>query len=100
MKNDQWFEPGEKVARVCMGWDLGLTSLQFGPIHEDVDFGMVLCVKECIAQKTTTGIQTNGVSFVGINYPYYFRAACFRRVEEIKLCIAAVKKAKEPVKQL
>ncbi len=90
--NDQWFEPGDKVMRVALASLLGLPVTDLGPQRE-TDFGRVLCVERCwrVAGQ-------NWVTFVGVpngpNEAWY--ACCFRKVSEIKLCVSAVNRKREP----
>jgi hypothetical protein len=89
--NDQWFEPGDKVMRVSYPEDIGLVATGYRPI--ETHFGKVLCVDDC-----WTGNGFSAVSFVGVPDPWDrgFYACCFRKVEEIKLCVRAAEKFSQP----
>jgi hypothetical protein len=95
MKNDQWFEPGDKVVRV-------MTRAEFlaivGKVPKTgalkIEWGTVYCVEYC-----WRGTRMNLVRLVGIpntirkngevrGYP----AIAFRKVEEVQLCVRAVQK--------
>lgn len=91
--DDQWFEPGDKVMRVAWAEDLGICVQYVG---SDPPFGEVLCVSEVGVAPNS---KMNWVRFLGVplNAPgAYWLARCFRKVEEIKLCINAVRKQGEP----
>lgn len=95
MKNDQWFQPGDKVMRVCCFDDVtGRQSCH--PLVPETDFGKTLCV-----ESVCKGPRGNRVFFVGIQSlsGIGWLAACFRKVEEIKLCAAALKVIKAPQPQ-
>lgn len=81
MKNDQWFEPGDKVMRVASA----------PIIMPETDFGIVLCVDRC---EYISSRSYSRVFFVGIPSPtgYGHLANNFRKVEEIQLCVRAAKK--------
>jgi hypothetical protein len=87
--NDQWFQPGDKVMRVAFAaWDFGLPTegVDYPP---ETEKGKVLCVAAC-----TTHGKYNFVRFVGVVGFYY--ACCFRKIEEIKLCVRAAEKFHQP----
>lgn len=90
--NDQWFEPGDKVMQVMSTAELGRpTSGRGGSLR-----GKVLCVLQCWANWRGYNV----VAFVGIPDDGRGRyAACFRRVEEIRLCVRAAERMGEPVTQ-
>lgn len=96
--NDQWFEPGQKVMRVSDNLASDCTKL--GLPYDSPEFGEVLCVTEC-----WSAWDINHVSFVGYPATYDlgqkigFWTNNFRKVEEIKLCVEALKKAKPREKQ-
>lgn len=94
MNNDQWFEPSQKVVRVTTADVLGLTAN--GILVPETDFGHVLCVERC-----WSSLWGNLVRFVGVEMPdgAGFYACCFRRVEEIQLCVMAARKCGEPQEQ-
>lgn len=92
MKNDQWFEPGDKVMRVGSGNTPGAEIVPFEPKLKP-SFNQVFCVSACWKGKLS-----NLVDFVGSDGPFFkgnlrvgWPARHFRKVDEIKLCIAAVK---------
>lgn len=89
---DQWFEPGDKVCRVSEAGKLGL-SWAVRHSH-DTSYGRVLCVEDC--WQGCDGL--NRLIFVGVprnpeNAVWY--ACCFRRIEEIQLCVRAAEKFKQ-----
>ena len=86
--NDQWFEPGQKVMRVAV--DRPIPSMKNW--DERVGFGEVFCVSIFLEDKGF-----NWIELVGFDDIYL--ASNFRKVEEIKLCVEALKKAKAPAKQ-
>jgi hypothetical protein len=90
--NDQWFEPGDKVTRVSRAIDLGMTPPPSIPRINGTGYGRILCVERC-----STSTYGNLVRFVGITH--YAKggclARCFRKVEEIRLCVEALEKAKQ-----
>ncbi len=92
MKQDYWFEPGDKVMRVCFAQDLGFSSGL--PLTPETDFGRILCVDHCEALTNS-----NRVWFVGIvgKGGYGWVTSCFRKVDEIRLCVKAAQKVGEPV---
>ncbi len=101
--NDQWFEPGDKVMRVATSseavgdirghwWYEKDDAPKSGP-----QFGRVYCVEDF-----WEGPRFNVVMLVGFggwryhgSFKVGWAASCFRKVEEIKLCVEAVKKSKE-----
>lgn len=96
-KNDQWFEPGDKVMRVRL-----TSGLPHAVTSKDsllVEFGKVYCVERCWLFK----YGYNVVTFVGLPHVYNpsgspkgWVASNFRRVEEIQLCVNAAKKTQQP----
>lgn len=83
--NDQWFEPGDKVMRVAYAEELGLPSN--GRRLPETEFGKILCVSYCtVFEGYTVG------HFVGIEG--FEHTDCFRKVEEIRLCVDALKHSK------
>lgn len=88
--SEQFFQPGDKVMRVAT-----ISRRPVGPEYAPKrvpQFGEILCVEDCWG--TTIG---NQVMFAGFGGPYFFngrktgwQAEAFRKVEEIKLCLAAV----------
>lgn len=101
MQNDQWFSPGDKVMRVSRGNPFRLGF--FAPAPKDAVEGEVYCVSAC--WQSDHG--WNLVTFVGFPREFYangvekgFLAINFRRVEEIKLCINAIKHTKQPQTEL
>lgn len=94
MKQDYWFEPGDKVMRVAYGPEV-VKFPSWQKLPPNSEKGKVLCVHSCWQEVDGW----NRVLFVGI--PIVpgsgFLAACFRRVEEIKLCVKAAQKVGEPV---
>lgn len=100
MKDDQWFNVGDKVTRVVTDAEF-IAKIGEIPFHSGVrtNFGTVYCVSKC-----WIGKRMNLVSFVGIpnsvmpngmsrGYP----AIAFRRVSEIQLCVRAAEHFKKPV---
>lgn len=99
MRNDVYFSPGDKVMRV---------SSESGPITVECrngspQFGVVYCVEDFYE-----GPQFNVVMLVGFGgwvwvpgykHPAGWRATAFRKVEEIKLCVEAIKRTEAPVAQ-
>lgn len=81
--NDQWFEPGDKVMRVRD------SSAPEGNPH--TPFGKVFCVEKCWALHGH-----NVMTLVGIDPSPYKRYSTekFRKVEEIRLCVDALKHSK------
>lgn len=95
MKNDQWFSPGDRVMRVSSAAALGFPYRAKIP---ESGFGKILCVAGC--WQTASG--WNAVKFVGVlnsSPDIGFLAACFRRVEEIRLCVEAAKRMRQPVEE-
>jgi hypothetical protein len=94
--NEQWFQPGDKVMRIAYAADLGLNSANVA-VNPATDFGIVLCVEHCWRPRLAP---CNAVDFVGVfpksNESRGFAAACFRKVEEIKLCVRAAEKFHQP----
>jgi hypothetical protein len=90
--NDQWFEPNTKVIRVARATDFGVFSTTPSPLP-GTEFGKVLCVRFCHAAPLG-----NGVFFVGVDHISNVGclARCFRRVEEIQLCVRAAEKFRQP----
>lgn len=92
MKNDQWFEPGDKVMRVCDVEDSGFPE----GLAKSPPYGEVLCVVDFCEQD-----DGNLCLFAG--YPmtiydgkeWWETAACYRKVEEIRLCVKAAQAIKE-----
>lgn len=87
--NDQWFEAGDKVMRVS-NWNPG--GLVDG--SKEKPFGHIFCVEYSF--QSCVGM--NGVKFVGVQIPAL--ASNFRRIEEIKLCVEAAAKMKQPKKNV
>jgi hypothetical protein len=99
--DDQYFQPGDKVMRVALSWQIpGLKVRPDASLDPRTDFGRVLCVSHCCKRPRMAG---NRVFFVGIEGrrrpAQGWCAACFRKVDEIKLCVAAVKRKESPVEQ-
>lgn len=90
---EQWFEPGDKVMRVAYLEDIFPDKKSCGS-HPQSGFGIVLCVASCWAGEDGW----NRVLFIGIaTHPgKRWLAACFRRVEEIQLCIRAAEALRVP----
>jgi hypothetical protein len=95
VNNDQWFQPGDKVIRVA--------SICHNPGRRHPggapQFGKVYVIRDC----WTCEHGYNRVSVVGFSegtnsggFRAGWVATNFRKVEEIRLCIEAVKKAKAP----
>jgi hypothetical protein len=94
--DDQYFQPGDKVMRVAYAGQFPGARVRPGStINNLTDFGRVLCVEACWLHPRIG----NRVLFVGIppREPLAWRAACFRKVDEIKLCVAAVKHKETPI---
>lgn len=92
MKNDQWFEPGNKVMRVsCVHPKTGVAA-ENG--LDRIPYGRVFCVKSCFI-----GLQGLPLMMlVGVSLPPHLEGIHthnFRKVEEIKLCVAAAKQAEK-----
>jgi hypothetical protein len=99
--DDQYFQPGDKVMRVAIVTQIpGVRVRADAALDPRTDFGRVLCVSHCCKHPRMAG---NRVFFIGIiserEPDQGWRAACFRKVDEIKLCIAAVKHKQAPVEQ-
>lgn len=94
MKQDYWFEPGDKVMRVAYGPEVAKFD-KWLPHSSEAEKGRVLCVHAC--WRADNG--WNYVTFVGVPITpgSGFLACCFRKVEEIKLCVKAAQKVGEPV---
>lgn len=96
---DQWFSPGDKVMEV----DVEAAMEQTVPGYADAEKvptkpGAVYCV-----EKFTTFSPTgwNAVWLVGVDCePDGLFAAEFRRVEEIRLCMSALRKEGKPLKTI
>lgn len=98
---DQYFKPGDKVMRV--GFNPAGGQAAPPEVRGDrpiPEFGTVYCVADFFE-----GPSHNAVVFVGHGgwarilgnpYPIGWPASAFRKVEEIKLCISAVNRAKKP----
>ena len=94
MRTDQWFEPGDKVMRVSGNPEGGSI---YKTDRRKPRYGEVLCVEDFYE-----GPQFNAVMFVGfggwaydgLGRPIGWRASCFRKVDEIKLCVEAVEKGR------
>lgn len=96
--SDQWFEPGDKVMRVS--YSQPGEGRRIREVRKSPQYGEVLCVMEC-----WEGPTCNVVDFVGFGGPDYdaasglrwgWEATCFRKVEELQLCVQAVERAKKP----
>lgn len=100
MKQDQWFEPGDKVMRVMEDEECAPAYLSVIEPCEASRKGVVLCVEKCWREPDNIP-PFNLCRFVGIALPRGLAemAACFRRVEEIKLCVRAAKLLSEPAKK-
>lgn len=88
MKDDQWFEPGDKVMRVAHEphGSFCNSGLKRTP------FGKVFTVNYCMPL-----VDGNAVFLIGIPSPERgVRAANFRKVKEIQLCVSAAKHVKKP----
>lgn len=85
--NDQWFNPGDKVMRVNEAVILGLPYNRL-PTHPATDYGKVLCVDRCFPEHSG-----NAVLFIGLKGKVFY-ARCFRKVEEVQLCVRAAEKMK------
>lgn len=94
-RNDQWFEPGEKVIMVSDTIEDGIqydeaSSPEIGPTY-------------CVSNFWTDPDGDNWIQLVGFKYEpasaYFYEqgelARDFRKVEEIKLCVEAVRKVKQ-----
>lgn len=94
MKDDQYFSPGDKVTRVAYADALGI-QVHYTTCHPETDFGHVLCVSEFIEDNSG-----NRIRFVGIplrDPTELWFACCFRKVEELKLCVRAAQHFKKGV---
>lgn len=97
MKNDQHFEPGDKVMRVSRN----NLSGRLKPAPMDAEDGKIYAVEKVWERK--------GMHFMKLcGFPPHFGKngvelgfACmnFRRVEEIQLCVQAARAAKKQDKQ-
>lgn len=82
---DQWFEPGDKVMRVAHASN---SAMQRTNLHEtDAPYGQVFNVEECSHHKGYSWVALTGINL-------WLLANNFRKVEEIRLCVEAVKKTK------
>lgn len=91
--NDQWFSPGDKVMRVATAVQLGLDP-DDRSVLSATDFGKILCVSEFRERP-----RGNWIRFVGVNCSptdWWF-AQCFRKVEEVQLCVRAAKLFETPI---
>lgn len=96
-KQDQWFQPGDKVMRVSRVKMPGGTAHPYP--DQDAQEGKIYCVSHC----WVGGHGRNVILLVGLpvhhrpnGEPRGWFAANFRKVEEIKLCVAAVQRVKKP----
>lgn len=93
-KNDQYFQPGDKVMRVNPNASHGGYEEPDKPSSFPV-MGQVYCVEgfyEGPLWNTVMLVGFGGWRYHPINgTPVGWRAAWFRKVEEIKLCVEAVK---------
>jgi hypothetical protein len=96
--SDQIFQPGDKVMLV-QGSE-GLANVKARPDYPKVEKGVVYCVDFCFYYEYT---KRHRVGLIGWPRLYNlsgvlrgFPACCFRKVEEIRLCIDAVKKVEAP----
>lgn len=93
MKNDQWFEPGDKVMRVG-GNGTGYPQALHKCPNGAPQLGKVYCVSEC-----WRGLYTNLITLTGfdpvidkLGRKVGFPAFAFRKVDEIKLILSAIQK--------
>ena len=95
--DDQWFKPGDKVMRVSVA---PVKPRKAVVCEKPVELGTVYCVSDFYE-----GPEFNAVMLVGFGgfrrvrgnpYPVGFEARAFRKVEEIKICVAAANHAKAP----
>lgn len=90
--NDLPFKPGDKVMRVSEKSSvIGLSH----SLPELLPYGRTFCVKDCYPTYAGPRMQ-----LVGIELPFMsIGIICdnFRKVEEIRLCIEAVKKVTHPL---
>jgi hypothetical protein len=93
---DVWFEPGDKVIRVAYAYDLGLPLIPQRRLTNQSDFGNVLCVERCFRLGDWNRVSFVGIKPTGILPDRGWYACCFRRVEEIQLCVRAAEKFKQP----
>lgn len=93
---DQWFSPGDKVMEVDVESSMNEAADGYREAeYSQTKLGIVYCVERFEACPN----DWNAVWLVGIeNGTEGLYAAEFRRVEEIRLCLSAVKKADELVK--
>ena len=98
MRDEPYFKPGDKVMRVNPGHRPG--NYPGNDIPGFPQMGQVYCVEDFYE-----GPQFNAVMLVGFGgwrrhpidgSPVGWRAADFRKVEEIKLCVAAVQRTQQP----
>lgn len=97
--DNQWFNPGDKVMQVNDNCPPGAVTVR----ENDIQYGVVYCVKEFW---TDCGI--NWIDLVGFPTEYdpidgeriAWTACNFRRVDEIKLCVAAAKHIKQREEEL
>ena len=95
--NDQVFQPGDKVMLVAREMSPGAESHGPHP-NGSIEYSRVYCVTHCW---WSPAFSEHRCALVGyppgpINpdgTPIGFRTANFRKVEEIKLCVEAVRKA-------
>ena len=80
--NDQWFEPGDKVMRV--------KASDYAEWQKMTPFGKVFCVKDCWFC-AFDGRPT--MRLVGLEQ-HASLTERFRKVEEIRLCVDALKHSK------
>jgi hypothetical protein len=92
--NDQIFQVGDKVMKVCGH------NVPGRKVSIEVPWGVVLCVED--TKILEHGGQ--GIHLVGFQNTMnrrgqirWFRSYCFRKVEEIRLCVEAVQHIKDPV---
>lgn len=96
MKQDQWFEPGDKVMRVSrIGPDERYKS---APSKYDAKEGVVYCVEQVRISFHENVI----MNLIGLPKKYTsdgrllgFLTSNFRKVEEIKLCVQAAEAMKK-----
>lgn len=93
--DDIYFKPGDKVMRVYPGREHGIPATHGYPVmgsvyrvedfYEGPDFNAVMLVG------------FGGFKYDAFGQPIGWRAKHFRKVEEIRLCVAAVKHTQSPV---
>jgi hypothetical protein len=102
MKDDQYFQVGDKV--MLVDETPPLLGCHPDPVDDDeVDFGIIYVVAEFEEDLE----YYNVISFVG-QRPLFvldgatqgWPACCFRKIEELKLCVQAAAKHRQPIEAM